>query len=258
MSSPPPGRGRPGWCWAASASGAAAPLAAVVTLSVLLRPRLPSRLPRVVHTLAFPVILGCFALDLWLDPELLPSLVRLGLLLLSYRNLGYRGRREDLQLIVLGLFLVIVAGVLSVSPTFAVHLLLHGGCALGMLLVLRVRPGAARRRAPAWRTCGARPRGSGRAPSAPASGAGLRWSTPGSRCSAGSSSPCWWPGSRGCFSRSRGSSLRAGCSSAGGRPHDRRHFTSRRAWAGACPCWARTSACGSAEVRRFAPPCRSP
>ena len=40
--------------------------------------------------LALPVILGCFALDLWLDPELLPSLVRLGLLLLSYRNLGYR------------------------------------------------------------------------------------------------------------------------------------------------------------------------
>jgi len=102
---------------------------------VLLRPRLPSRLPRVVYTLAFPVILGCFALDLWLNPELLPSLVRLDLLLLSYRNLGYRGRREDLQLIVLGLFLVIVAGVLSVSPTFAVHLLLHGGCALGMLLV---------------------------------------------------------------------------------------------------------------------------
>ena len=122
-------------------AGLLMPLATVVTLAVLLRPRLPSRVPRVVHTLAFPVILGCFALDLWLDLELLPSLVRLDILLLTYRNLGYRGRREDLQLIVLGLFLVIVAGVLSVSPTFAVHLLLYGACALGLLLVLTLEAG---------------------------------------------------------------------------------------------------------------------
>jgi hypothetical protein len=122
-------------------AGLLMPFAAVVTLAVLLRPRLPSRVPRVVHTLAFPVILGCFALDLWLDLELLPSLVRLDILLLAYRNLGYRGRREDLQLIVLGLFLVIVAGVLSVSPTFAVHLLLYGACALGLLLVLTLEAG---------------------------------------------------------------------------------------------------------------------
>lgn len=122
-------------------AGLLMPLATGVTLAVLLRPRLPSRVPRVVHTLAFPVILGCFALDLWLDLELLPSLVRLDILLLTYRNLGYRGRREDLQLIVLGLFLVIVAGVLSVSPTFAVHLLLYGVCALGLLLVLTLEAG---------------------------------------------------------------------------------------------------------------------
>lgn len=122
-------------------AGLLMPFAAGVTLAVLLRPRLPSRVPGVVHTLAFPVILGCFALDLWLDLELLPSLVRLDILLLTYRNLGYRGRREDLQLIVLGLFLVIVAGVLSVSPTFAVHLLLYGACALGLLMVLTLEAG---------------------------------------------------------------------------------------------------------------------
>lgn len=122
-------------------AGLLMPLSAVVTLAVMLRPRLPSRVPQVVHTLAFPVILGCFALDLWLELELLPSLVRLDILLLIYRNLGYRSRREDLQLIVLGLFLVIVAGVLSVSPTFAVHLLVYGACALSLLLVLTLEAG---------------------------------------------------------------------------------------------------------------------
>lgn len=105
-------------------------------LATGLRPDLPARVPRVVHTLAFPVITLFFAADLWWRGELLPAVVRLGLLLLFYRNLGYRKRRDDLQVILLGLFLVIVAGVLTVSLTFAAHLLVYAAAALVLLLVI--------------------------------------------------------------------------------------------------------------------------
>lgn len=105
-------------------------------LATGLRPDLPARVPRVVHTLAFPVITLHFAADLWWRGELLPAVVRLGLLLLFYRNLGYRKRRDDLQVILLGLFLVIVAGVLTASLTFAAHLLVYAAGALVLLLVI--------------------------------------------------------------------------------------------------------------------------
>jgi hypothetical protein len=114
-----------------------------VIVATLLRPAWLARVPRWVHPLAFPVIVACFALDLWLRSEVLPALVRLDLLLLMYRNLGYRKRRDDLQLIVLGLFLVIVAGVLTVSPAFALHILVYTACALGLLLALTLGEGVA-------------------------------------------------------------------------------------------------------------------
>jgi hypothetical protein len=111
------------------------------TLAAMLRPGLPARVPAVVHTLAFPLIVGFFIADVWLRTEVLPAMVRLGILLLLYRNITYRQRRDDLQLIVLGLFLVIVAGVLSVSPTFAVQLLLFAACALALLLAVTLTEG---------------------------------------------------------------------------------------------------------------------
>lgn len=130
-----------------------------VILAGLLRPAWVARVPGWAHTLAFPVIVACFALDLWLRAEVLPALVRLDLLLLMYRNLGYRRRRDDLQLIVLGLFLVIVAGVLTVSPAFALHILVYTACSLGLLLALTLGEGPeaaepagaeAARGVPAW------------------------------------------------------------------------------------------------------------
>jgi len=62
--------------------------------------------------------------------------VRLDILLLLYRGSTYRQRRDDLQVIVLGLFLIVVAGVLTVSLTFAVQILAFTGCALAFLLVI--------------------------------------------------------------------------------------------------------------------------
>jgi transglutaminase-like putative cysteine protease len=134
-------------------------IAVATTGATLLRPTLPGRVPGWVHTLAFPAIVAFFAADLWLKMELLPAMVRLDILLLIYRNLSYRQRRDDLQIIVLGLFLVIVAGVLTVSLTFAAHILLYTAVSLALLLVITLtdavhggvrRPPRAIRETPGW------------------------------------------------------------------------------------------------------------
>lgn len=99
-------------------------------------PALPARVPSLLHTLAFPVIVAIFLGDLWLNAEVLPAIVRLDMLLLLYRSISYRQRRDDLQIVVLGLFLIVVAGVLTVSLLFALQILVYTGCALGFLLVI--------------------------------------------------------------------------------------------------------------------------
>jgi hypothetical protein len=114
----------------------------VATLATLLRPTLPARLPSLAHTLAFPAIVTFFVCDLWLTQEVLPAMVRLDILLLLYRNLSYRQRRDDLQVIVLGLFLIVVAGVLTVSLTFAGQILLYTACALAFLLTITLADAA--------------------------------------------------------------------------------------------------------------------
>lgn len=121
---------------------------AVVSLVTTLWPTLPARVPRFAHVLAFPLIVGFFTLDLLLKSELLPAMVRLDMLLLLYRAMVYRQRRDDLQLIVLGLFLVVVAGVLTVSLAFAVQILVYTACALLFLLVLNLSENGAGAKAP--------------------------------------------------------------------------------------------------------------
>src|SRR6266567_4164588 len=39
------------------------------TLAVLIWPRLPAKVPDIVHTLAFPAIVAFFVVDLWLRTE---------------------------------------------------------------------------------------------------------------------------------------------------------------------------------------------
>ena len=111
-------------------------LTGISTLAAMARPTLPGRVPSLAHTLTFPAIVAFFAVDLWLRSEVLPAMVRLDMLLLLYRGISYRQRRDDLQIIVLGLFLIVVAGVLTVSLLFAVHILIYTGCALALLLVV--------------------------------------------------------------------------------------------------------------------------
>ncbi|MSU23012.1 MAG: DUF3488 domain-containing protein [Opitutus sp.] len=114
-------------------------LMAITTVAAgacLAEPALPTRVPALAHTLAFPVIVLIFCGDLWLTAELLPAMVRLDIMLLLYRGISYRQRRDDLQVIVLGLFLIVVAGVLTVSLLFAAQILIYTACALAFLLTI--------------------------------------------------------------------------------------------------------------------------
>jgi hypothetical protein len=102
----------------------------------LVWPQIPARAPRFVGWLAVPALVIEIAVDFYLSTETLPPLIRLGILLVLYRGVSYRERREDLQLIVLCLFLIVVAGVLTVTLGFAVVLLMFTACALGLLFVI--------------------------------------------------------------------------------------------------------------------------
>ncbi len=134
-------------------------LTIVTTLACMLWPTLPARVPPLVHVLAFPLIVAFFVGDLWLTASPLPAMVRLDMLLLLYRGVSYRQRRDDLQVIVLGLFLIVVAGVLTVSLVFAAQLLVYTGCALAFLLAVTLvssaegaasESGKVKNVAPAW------------------------------------------------------------------------------------------------------------
>ena len=136
----------------------AAGLLGFCTLAVLLviwRPVLPAKVPGLVHRLAFPAILAFAVYDFYAQGEVLPVMTRLALLLLTYRAISYRRRRDELQLVVLGLFLVVVAGVLTVSMAFAVQLMAFTALALAMLMAMTLSEAAGVKspepgQAPAW------------------------------------------------------------------------------------------------------------
>ena len=113
-------------------------VAGAAMLAVLIWPQIPGRVPPLIWKLAVPAIILAMAADFYSSPDTLPVLIRLAILLVLYRTVAYRRKREDLQLIVLSLFLVVVAGVLTVSLGFAFLLLLFTACALGFLFVINL------------------------------------------------------------------------------------------------------------------------
>ena len=117
-------------------AGLIMPVVAVAALAALLWPRWPARVPGFVHRLAFPFIALAFVYDLTSTSEPLPALICLDLLLILYRLITYRQRRDDLQLVLLGLFLIVVTGAITVSISFASQLIALTGCALIMLLAM--------------------------------------------------------------------------------------------------------------------------
>jgi transglutaminase-like putative cysteine protease len=96
-----------------------------------------ARIPGVVWHWAGPVILLLIGVDFILHiPDFMPPLVRMIVLLIIYRILAPRNRREDLQLILLCLFCIVISGVLTVSLLFAFQILIFVPLAMSLLFVI--------------------------------------------------------------------------------------------------------------------------
>lgn len=112
-------------------------LGAIAAVMALLFPRLVSSIPRITWRWAGPVMLLLIAGDFLLHiPEFIAPLVRMVVLLIIYRMLAPRNRREDLQVILLCLFCVVISGVLTVSLLFAFQILMFTPLAMALLFII--------------------------------------------------------------------------------------------------------------------------
>lgn len=95
--------------------------------------RLPVRIWRPVGFVLFLIVGVDFVIHL---PEFMPPLVRMVVMLLVYRTFAPRHRREDLQLVLLSLFCLVISGVLTVSLLFAFQILIFTPVAMSMLFLI--------------------------------------------------------------------------------------------------------------------------
>ncbi len=111
--------------------------ASLVVAGALLRPAWVARIPAEVWRPAGFVVLFLIGTDFMLHlPAFMPPLLRMVILLLVYRMLAPRRRRDDLQMVLLCLFCLVISGVLTLSLLFAFQILLFTPVAMGLLFVI--------------------------------------------------------------------------------------------------------------------------
>ncbi|MFP4494154.1 MAG: transglutaminaseTgpA domain-containing protein [Puniceicoccaceae bacterium] len=111
----------------------------LVTAAVTLFPRLPALVRPPLRRFAAPLLVVVFLVDLlFAGRDIIPPMVRLLLVLLAVRVASHRSNREDLQLILLGMFLSVVSGVFTLSMLFAVQAFLFALLAIGLLYVVNL------------------------------------------------------------------------------------------------------------------------
>ncbi len=115
---------------------ALAPVLSVAVLAAQVRPLWSGRLPAWLWRLLFPGLILFVAADLVLNGEPLGAMLRLNLVLIAVRAVSPRRPREDLQLVVLCLFPVVVAGVLTAAFGFVALILGFTALALTYLLTI--------------------------------------------------------------------------------------------------------------------------
>lgn len=108
-----------------------------VALLALVFPGFVSRIPAITWRFAGPSIFLVILVDFGLHlPEFISPLVRMVVLLIIYRVLAPRNQREDLQVILLCLFCLVVSGVMTVSLLFAVQIVLFTPLAMALLFII--------------------------------------------------------------------------------------------------------------------------
>ncbi|MEM0965057.1 MAG: DUF3488 and transglutaminase-like domain-containing protein [Verrucomicrobiota bacterium] len=111
----------------------------LVTFVVTVAPRLPGMIPVFLRRLATPVLILVFIVDLVTSgQDLIPPLIRLLMALLLLRLVIPRGNREDLQLILLAMFLAVVSGVFTLSMLFALQAFLFSILSIGILYLVNL------------------------------------------------------------------------------------------------------------------------
>ncbi len=111
----------------------------VITVTVLF-PRLPALLsgwPYRAIAFGLIVFVALDFLRVSVD-DLLPPLLRLVIGLSVLRCLHYRTRREDLQLVLLTMFICVISGVMTLSLAFAVQVLIYTPVAMCLLFLINL------------------------------------------------------------------------------------------------------------------------
>jgi protein-glutamine gamma-glutamyltransferase len=115
-------------------------LVAAATLFPVVTGWIPAPLWRVAPALLLLFIVGDFIAS---GGDFLPPLFRMLVLLALYRALQARSPREDMQVILLTLFMILVTGVLSLEITFGIQMLFYAPAAMGLLFTANLaRTGA--------------------------------------------------------------------------------------------------------------------
>ena len=110
----------------------------LVLVSCLL-PKWIEAIPRWFWRFSPIPLLGVIIADFLLaGGDFFPPLFRTVVLLTLYRSLQVRTLREDLQVLLLTLFLLMVTGVLSQEVTFGIQLLVYAPLAMGLLFVVNL------------------------------------------------------------------------------------------------------------------------
>lgn len=114
-------------------------VAGAAVLATLIFPRLPGWIPSLFWKALAPVLVVLVLADFFLSgADVLPPLIRLITILSLVRCLAYRTRREDLQLLLLTLFMAVISGVLTLSMVFALQILLYAPTAMILLFMVNL------------------------------------------------------------------------------------------------------------------------
>ncbi|WP_309400100.1 DUF3488 and transglutaminase-like domain-containing protein [Cerasicoccus maritimus] len=109
----------------------------IVTVTAM--PSLVGRIPPALNKAGTPALILIIAVDFMLHgANFLDPMIRMVGLLTFYRSLQFRKRREDLQLLLLTLFTLIIVGVLLISISFALQMLIFTPIAMGLLFLVNL------------------------------------------------------------------------------------------------------------------------
>lgn len=114
--------------------------AGLAIVATLVFPRLPQVIAGRIYWLLTIALVAFVAADFIRlgGSDLLPPMLRLILWLTVLRCLQYRSRREDLQLVLLTMFICIMSGVMTLSLEFGVQLLIYTPVAMFLLFLINL------------------------------------------------------------------------------------------------------------------------